>query len=140
MRLRFAETVLRCTMSFVDKQSEGIMKINIKHRVDASILGLEGDFISEVDQVALRDHVRALIGQKQIHLIVDLAGVKYVNSCGLGSLVCILTTVRKSGGDLRLAGVGPDVARVMKLTKLDMIFETYASVEKALSDVGIHPQ
>ncbi len=116
------------------------MKINIKHRADASILGLEGDFISEVDQLALRDHVRALIGQKKIHLIVDLAGVKYANSCGLGSLVCILTTVRKSGGDLRLAGVGSDVARVMKLTKLDMIFDVYASVEKALLDVGVHPQ
>ena len=114
------------------------MKINIKQKAETSILSLDGDFISEGDHVTLRDHVRTLIGQKQIHLIVDLAGVKYANSCGLGSLVSILTTVRKSGGDLRLAGVGPDVARVIKLTRLDMIFDIYPTVEKALSEGTVH--
>jgi len=114
------------------------MKINIRHKGEASILSLEGDFISEEDHVTLRDHVRALIGQKRVHFVVDLAGVKYINSCGLGSLVCVLTSARKSGGDLRLAGVGPDVARVIRLTKLDMIFEIHSSVEKALPDFPLH--
>ena len=114
------------------------MKIHVQRESEATILALEGDFISEVDQVALRQRVNALVKGNNIHLVVDLGGVKHLNSCGLGSLVCILTTVRKVGGDLRLARVGPDVARVMEITNLGLVFQSYPSVASALAELGVH--
>lgn len=113
------------------------MKINLKHQTESEIISLHGDFISEPDQIALQDKVRGLVSGGKNQIVIDLAGVKYINSCGLGSLVCALTTVRMSGGEIRLAGIGTDVDRVMKMTKLDTIFHIYPNVMSALSTTSI---
>lgn len=114
------------------------MKIQTEPKAAATVVSLEGDFVSEADQMALRDEVAVLVGRNEIHIVIDLAGVKYMNSCGLGSLVCALTKVRKAGGNLCLARVGDEVAKVIKLTKLDMILHVYPTVEGALSEVSVH--
>ena len=114
------------------------MKIHVKRGPEAAFITLSGDFISEVDQLELREKVETLVGGERIHLVIDFGGVKYINSCGLGSLVCVLTKVRKAGGDLHLVGVGGDVAKVIKLTRLDAILPISPSVETAISELGIH--
>lgn len=111
------------------------MKINAKDTPSATIISLDGDFLSEVDQIALRDKVRILVGENTHHIIINLSGVKHINSCGLGSLVCALTTLRKIGGDLRLACTGHEVERVLKITGLDKIFNIFSTVEEAVSEV-----
>ena len=114
------------------------MKIHVRHVREALLISLDGDFISEVDQLALSERVESLIGGEKINLVIDLGAVKYINSCGLGSLVCVLTKVRKAGGDLHLSSVGGDVARILKLTHLDEILQVYPSVESAISELGLH--
>jgi len=104
------------------------MKITTHDTGGSVIITLHGDFISETDQLAFRDRVKALAAKGQSHLIIDLKHVKYMNSCGLGSLICALTTVRKAGGDLQLASVGPDVSEILRITQLDTIFEIHTSV------------
>ncbi len=98
------------------------MKLHIKNTRTGTHILLDGDFISEVDQVAFREKIGKLVEGGNIHLVVDLAGVKYINSCGIGSLICALTRVRKAGGDLRLAGIKGHVEEVIRLTNLDRIF------------------
>ncbi len=114
------------------------MKINQQHQSEAEVLTLQGDFISVPDQLALQDKVRKLVSGGINRIIIDLAGVKYINSCGLGSLVCALTTARKAGGDLRLAGIGIDVDKVLKMTKLDTIFPIYPNIVSAMSQSSVH--
>ncbi|MFI5253061.1 MAG: STAS domain-containing protein [Bacteroidota bacterium] len=110
------------------------MNINLKHDAGFSILTLEGDFISEVEQMALRDKVGLLLEENKKQIIIDFSGVKYINSCGLGALVCVLSTVRKIGGDIQLVGIKKDVKRVMSLTKLDTVFNGYRSMKSALAN------
>jgi anti-sigma B factor antagonist len=109
------------------------MKINTKREREIDIISLDGDFISEEDQMAVQDKVRSIVSGKTRQLVFDLSRVRYINSCGLGSLVCALTTVRNCGGDIRLAGIGTDVDRVLKMTKLDTIFHIYPNIASALS-------
>jgi anti-sigma B factor antagonist len=109
------------------------MKISLTHEAKTEIISLNGDFISEPDQIALRNRVRGLVTGGNNNLVIDFPHVKYINSCGLGSLVCALTTVRKSGGDIRLVGIGKDVERVMKVTKLDTIFRIFPDIASATS-------
>ncbi len=67
-------------------------------------------------------------------LVIDLEGVTFVDSSGLGSVVSALKQVRTSKGDLRLAAPNQQVRVVLELTTLDRVFPYFATVEEALTD------
>jgi anti-sigma B factor antagonist len=114
------------------------MQISVKSSGGLSTIHLDGDFIGEPDQKKLRDKVRELVNHGHTHLVIDLARVKHMNSCGLGALVCALTTVRRAGGDLHLAVVGSAVHDLLRITQLDGIFRIYPTVDEAIAQHHIH--
>jgi len=65
-------------------------------------------------------------------VILDLSGVTYMDSTGLGALIGGLKRARELGGDLKLAGLVPRVRKVFSITKIENVFEIYASVEQAI--------
>ncbi len=67
-------------------------------------------------------------------VVIDLAGTTFLDSSGLGALVGGLRSARAAGGDLRIAGVGPQVRTVLELTTMDRVLRPYASVEDAAGD------
>ena len=68
-------------------------------------------------------------GKKNV--IVDLARVKFMNSSGLGMLISALTTMRNSGGDLRLANAADRIQSLLIVTKLITVFQHFDSVQEA---------
>ena len=104
------------------------MEIDVRNTRARTVLRLGGDFISEPDQEKFRNRVQDLVAQGNKHLVVDLSHVKYINSCGLGSLVCALSTVRKVGGDLALVGAVPEVRDILVMTRLNTLFEMYPNL------------
>lgn len=108
------------------------MNIHTKEAGGATVIHLEGDFISELDQKSLKDHVKHVVDKGAKRLVIDLGHVKYMNSCGLGSLVCALTTIRRSGGELRLAAPGAEIKHLFEMTRLDVILKVYTSVDEAV--------
>ena len=83
---------------------------------------------------ALKDAVSEAMKSGQPRLVIDMEGVSFVDSSGLGSVVAALKQVRSSKGDLRLAAPNQQVRVVLELTTLDRVFPYYATVEDALSD------
>jgi anti-anti-sigma factor len=83
---------------------------------------------------ALKEAVTEAVKDGQPRLIIDLEGVSFVDSSGLGSVVAALKQVRSSKGDLRLAAPNQQVRVVLELTTLDRVFPYYATVEEALTD------
>jgi anti-anti-sigma factor len=83
---------------------------------------------------ALREAVSEAMKGGQLRLIIDMEGVSFVDSSGLGSVVAALKQVRSSKGDLRLAAPNQQVRVVLELTTLDRVFPYYATVEEALTD------
>ncbi len=67
-------------------------------------------------------------------LVIDLEGVSFVDSTGLGSVIAALKLVRGSKGDLRIAAPNQQVRVVLELTTLDRVFAYYPTVEDALTD------
>ncbi len=67
-------------------------------------------------------------------LVIDLEGVSFVDSTGLGSVVAAMKLVRGSKGDIRLAAPNQQVRVVLELTTLDRVFAYYPTVEDALTD------
>ncbi len=104
---------------------------------EVAVLALQGDFISEPDQKRFQDRIASLLAGGSRHIIVDLNEAKILNSCGLGSLVCALTKLRRSGGDLRLANVGIEVRHLLIITRLEEVFSLFPSVEQAIEDTHV---
>jgi anti-sigma B factor antagonist len=66
-------------------------------------------------------------------VVLQLDQVEFVDSSGLGALVRLMQAARSKGGDLKLSGLPPRIRKVMEMTSLLAQFETYDSVEEAIT-------
>ena len=80
----------------------------------------------------LRDRLVQLINEGPPRLVVDMSGLSFIDSMGLGALVSGLKRARAHDGDLRLAGPSDHVAKVLEITRLDQAFVVGATVEAVL--------
>src|SRR5437773_12301075 len=83
---------------------------------------------------ALKEAISEVVKNGPPRLVIDLEGVSFVDSTGLGSVIAALKLVRGSRGDLRLAAPNQQVRVVLELTTLDRVFAYYPTVEDALTD------
>ena len=109
------------------------MQIKEKIENGVAILTFKGDLLGEPDTTTVREKIRSLVNDEVKHVIVDLGGVNYMNSSGLGTLISSLTTMKGAGGDLRLARIGEKVQNLFIITQLVKVFDTYETVERALA-------
>ena len=108
------------------------MKIKTSEKYEAVIIELKGNVMGGEDTKEFNDTLHKLVDEGKINLIVDLSGVKFMNSSGLGMLIGGLTTMKKAEGHFKLANVTDKIESLLIITKLITIFETYDSVDKAV--------
>ena len=109
------------------------MQLKEKIENGVAILSLKGELLGEPDTTTIREKIHSLVSDQVKQVVLDLGGVSYMNSSGLGTLIAALTTVRNSGGDLRLARVEGKVQNLFVMTQLVKVFDTYETVDRALS-------
>ena len=109
------------------------MQIKEKIEKGVAIVSLKGDLLGEPDTTNIREKVRTLISGSVKNVILDLGGVNYMTSSGLGTLISTLTTTRNAGGDLRLARVEGKVQNLFVMTQLVKVFDTYETVDEAVT-------
>src|SRR5262245_51151305 len=80
---------------------------------------------------AFERHLRQLYQTGHRNVIVDLAGVPQIDSAGIRALVRGHTTAGRMSGTMRLAGLRPDVLKVVEVTHLRSVFDIYESVDAA---------
>ena len=81
----------------------------------------------------LRQRVVSLVGEGRTHIVLDLAGVDFADSVGLGVIVAALKRVRGRGGELAVSGAVPLVRRLFEVTRLDEIVDLFPDVDRALA-------
>jgi anti-sigma B factor antagonist len=108
------------------------MKISEKHISDVVVLNLEGSLMGGPEAVSLNETVNRYLDEKTLKLVLNLHSVERVNSSGLGILIKALTTFKTNGGILKLANVNPNVKKLLVITKLNTILDSYDSVEAAV--------
>jgi anti-sigma B factor antagonist len=96
------------------------------------VLELSGKIMGGPDASLLNEKLHELIDKGKTNIVADLNKVNWMNSSGLGILIGGLTTMRNSGGDLKLANVTDRIQSLLMITKLLTVFETYDSLEKAI--------
>jgi len=79
----------------------------------------------------LEQVINNLLQQGQKRFVFDASALDYADSSGIGSLVSCLTQIKKSGGDLRLAGANARIQRLLSMTGVDRIVSMYPSVADA---------
>ena len=82
---------------------------------------------------ALKDAISEALKNGPPRVVLDMEGISFVDSTGLGSVIAALKQIRSSQGDLRLAAPNQQVRVVLELTTLDRVFPYYSTVEEALT-------
>jgi anti-sigma B factor antagonist len=108
--------------------------MQIEERVvgDVTILDLKGKITLGEGDEALKDKINSLILQGKKKILLNLAGVPYIDSAGLGEVVRTYTTVTRQGGQLRLSNLTKRITDLLVITKLTTVFETFDSETDAL--------
>ena len=97
------------------------------------ILDLKGKLtIGEGDEL-LKDKINSLVQQGHRKLVLNLEGVPYVDSAGLGEIVRTYTTVQRQGGTLKLLNLTKRIEDLLTITKLLTVFDTFESEQDALN-------
>ncbi len=108
------------------------MQIEERASGDVMILDLKGKLtIGEGDEL-LKDKINSLIQQGHRKLLMNLEGVPYVDSAGLGEIVRTYTTVSRQGGSLKLLNLTKRIEDLLAITKLLTLFDKYDSEQEAL--------
>ena len=109
--------------------------MQIKHVTsgDVAVLHLQGKIMGGPDATSLHEKLNELIESGTRSVVIDLRDVDWMNSSGLGILIGGLSAIRKSGGDLRLASVTEKIEEVLRITKLDRVFDVYGSTDDAVT-------
>ncbi|OUE30547.1 Anti-sigma-B factor antagonist [Clavibacter michiganensis] len=82
----------------------------------------------------LRQAIHDALDAGPPRILVDLAGVEFIDSSGLGALIAGLRAARDAGGDLRIAAPGPQVVMVLQLSNLDRVLVSTPTAEAAYRD------
>jgi anti-sigma B factor antagonist len=109
--------------------------MQIEERIvgEVTILDLKGKMtLGEGDEL-LKDKINSLIHQGQKNLLLNLEGVPYIDSAGLGEIVRTYTTVSRQGGALKLVNLTKRITDLLSITKLLTVFETFDQEKDAVA-------
>ena len=111
------------------------LSITSETRGGATVVYVSGE-IDVYTAPVLREHLDEHISAGHHHLVVDLGGVSFMASTGLGVLVGRLKLVRAANGTLRLVCSSERILSVFSITGLDKVFQIFPSVDDALAAVA----
>jgi anti-sigma B factor antagonist len=107
----------------------------VSEPIDDTIAIVRGEGrLNMVSAPALRQVITGLVDEGRSKIVVDLSGVDFMDSSGLGSLIGCLKTTRQAGGDLRIAAPTKQVVMVLQLSNLDRVLKAYDTPEEAFRD------
>lgn len=108
--------------------------INERRAGDVTILDLKGRLRVGGNTVALHKSIRCLVGEKKNKIVLNLADVTYIDSCGLGELVASQVSVENSGGEIKLIGLTETLRELLTATRLLTVFDAYDSEADAIQN------
>lgn len=108
-------------MEIQDKQVNGVTILTLNGSIDA------------MTAPKITEYIQALISKGNINLIADFKGVGYTSSAGLRVLLGAIKDTRAQSGDMRLAGVQPDVLKVLNLSGFTNILKMFDDLDTAVA-------
>ena len=110
------------------------LSINQRQAGDVTILDMDGEVRIGDSSTALRSSIRNLVAGGNQKILLNLAGVGYIDSSGIGELVSSYTAINKEGGQLKLLSLTQKLQDLLTITKLLTVFDAYDEEAEALSN------
>ena len=109
------------------------MKANARHHGKVTVVDLSGKITIGEGDIKLRQAVNSLLDEGRKNVILNLGGVSYMDSAGIGELVACYKRAREKGAALKLLNPNGKVQDLLILTKLQEIFDIYRDEREALA-------
>src|SRR5215469_1247837 len=103
---------------------------------DVLVLDARGRITLGHETEVLRRHFQDVVDAGHKRIVLDLAGVDYIDSAGLGTVVAGSSSIRRAGGDLKLVNLTDRIRGLIQITRLSMLFEVHDNLESARSSFG----
>jgi anti-sigma B factor antagonist len=112
------------------------MRINTRQKKDVAVVELIGDMQIGAGDVDFRRTIQQLLAQGSRNILIDMAGLRSMDSSGLGELVRSRATAATAGATIKLLHVEDEVHRILKMTQLIGVFETFDDEIDAIQSFG----
>jgi len=109
------------------------MKVATRQVDGVTILDLSGRITLGEGSVTLRDAVHDVLAKGSKKILLNLENINYIDSSGIGELVSGFTSVRNSGGELKLLNLTKKVHDLLQITKLYTVFDIWDNEASAIS-------
>jgi|SRR5450432_3861288 len=109
------------------------LNINEHQAGDVTVLDMSGKITIGEGSVALRSAIRRLLEEGKKKILLNLAGVGYIDSSGIGELVSSFTAIGKEDGQLKLLNLTQKLQDLLAITKLLTVFDVYENEADALN-------
>jgi anti-sigma B factor antagonist len=108
------------------------MNFNVTEQYGAAVITPSGRFLGSINGQEFRDLLDDLKSRGQKNVVVDLSKTDFMDSSAIGVMIAGLTTMRRDGGEIRLANLETRIKNLFVMTHLlGNVFESYESVEAA---------
>jgi anti-sigma B factor antagonist len=102
-----------------------------------TIVDIKGRITIGEGNVMLREIMVGLLAKGKKHVLLNMTDVAHLDSAGIGELVCSHTSVRKQGGQLKLANVNKKVQELLQKTMLSAVFDIYQDETSAVKSFDL---
>ena len=108
------------------------MKIKVRKRDGVAVFEMSGRLMGGPDAEAFDEILKTVIHEGCHNVVVNMEKVRWVNSTGLGILISGYTTLKKSGGELKLLKVSDRIENIFIVSKLYTVFESFQDEDDAI--------
>ncbi|HEY5884783.1 MAG TPA: STAS domain-containing protein [Pyrinomonadaceae bacterium] len=109
------------------------LEVTERQAGDVTILDMNGSVRMGEGAISLRNSIRGLIDGGKKKILLNLGGVKNIDSSGIGELIANYTTISRDGGDLKLLNLTDKIQNLLVITKLLTVFDSYDNEADALN-------
>jgi len=111
--------------------------VNVRYSGSVAIVDVSGRVSLSEGLGLMRDTVRQEINSGYKYVVLNLAGVVYMDSAALAEMASAFIAVTGKGGKLRLANAQQRIQEMLRVTRLSSLLENYDSEAGALASLGI---
>jgi anti-sigma B factor antagonist len=115
---------------------ESKLTIEKRHAGDVTVLVLTGQMLLDDGDLAFGRRIRDLIDRGFAKIVLDLGGVTYIDSSGVGMLVAKLKALKEKGGDMKLLHLNRRAESLFGMLKLLIVFDRFEDEAAAVRSFG----
>jgi len=112
------------------------LKVKTDMQGDVAVVHVSGKLMGGPESENLRNEVKTLLEDGVRKFVINLKGVPWINSTGLGALMSVYTSVQRAEGALALCHVSDRIQSLFMITKLLTIFDTHPSEKEAIESLA----